>query len=68
MSGGIDWQARYNQEHSRFCELSGLICALQVIADELGGTPIEDPELALRRNALCGIALAMSKMADMERA
>ena len=61
----IDWKSRYDQEHARFCELSGLICALQIVADELGGTPIEDQELALRRNALCGIANAMTKAADL---
>lgn len=61
----IDWQSRYDQEHARFCELSGLICALQVVADEMAGVPIEDPEAALRRNALCGIANAMMKAADL---
>lgn len=65
MSEGQDWHALYDQEHARFCELSGLIDALDVLADELGGTPIDDPELARRRNAVCGIARAMAKAAEM---
>lgn len=65
MSGGKNWQALYEQEHGRICELSSLICALEVIADDLGGTPIEDSELALRRNAICGIARALARAVDM---
>ena len=58
-------KALYDREHSRICELSSLINALEVIADDLGGTPIPDPELATRRNAICGIARAMAKVAEL---
>ena len=65
MSAGQDWQELYHREHARICELSGLIDALGVIADDLGGTPIGDPELAARRNAICAIARAMERAAGI---
>jgi hypothetical protein len=64
----IDWQARYDKEHTRFCELSGLIDALGVIADDLGGTPIDDPYIAQRRNAVCGISRAMQAVSALDLA
>lgn len=66
MSGGKNWQALYDQEHGRICELSGLIDALEVIADDLGGTPIEDQFIAQRRNAICGLARAMQAVVTPE--
>lgn len=65
---GKNYEELYNKEHDRFCELSGLIDALCVIADDLGATPIKDPEIAARRNAICAIARAMARTADMEQA
>lgn len=67
MSDGPNYKELYYQEHDRICDLSGLIEALGVIADDLGGTPIGNPELAARRNAICAIARAMERLVDIPR-
>ena len=65
MSDTAKYKEMYDREHERVCELSCLIDALGVSADDLGGTPIADRELASRRNAICGIARAMAKVAEL---
>ncbi len=59
--------AHLQRVSNSFAELEALVNMLELIGDELGGTPIEDLHYAKMRNATCGVIDATVEKTEKAR-